>query len=102
MDRRDILERIIDEDGSCDWAFKHDPSDEYYICSRCPMSRLRKKPNGEWMSCYEALTGMPHHVGSTRDRKGAFVEPNVDKIYIDKAKELLSDDLMEDLIKEGR
>jgi hypothetical protein len=48
MNEMDILKRIIMEDGNCCWA---SPS----ICARCPLSKLKKKPNGSNMSCIEAL-----------------------------------------------
>lgn len=44
-----ILKKIIDNDGSCtQWA---SPS----VCKQCPLSQLRKKANGENLSCIEAL-----------------------------------------------
>lgn len=43
-----ILKRIIEEDGNCSWSRKS-------ICDNCPLSKLKKHPNGSWMSCVEAL-----------------------------------------------
>lgn len=44
-----ILERIIKNDGSCtQWA-------DAATCKECPLSKLKKKPNGEYLSCVEAL-----------------------------------------------
>ena len=48
MDGESILKRIIEEEGSCCWS---KPS----ICAKCPLSNLKKKPNGSNMSCIEAL-----------------------------------------------
>lgn len=48
MDGNAILERIIDEDGSCCWA---KPS----ICAVCPLGRLARNETGGFMSCVEAL-----------------------------------------------
>lgn len=55
MDSRAILERIVEENGSCIWAAKFHPSNVNYICERCPMSKLKKHSDGRYLSCYEAL-----------------------------------------------
>lgn len=45
----DILNKIIDNEGSCTkWA---SPS----VCKQCPLSKLRKKEDGTYLSCVEAL-----------------------------------------------
>lgn len=43
-----ILERIIQEDGSCTWA---KPS----ICAACPLGKLQRYESGRYISCVEAL-----------------------------------------------
>lgn len=48
MNGESILKKIIEEEGSCCWA---KPS----ICAECPFSKLKKKANGSYMSCIEAL-----------------------------------------------
>jgi len=48
MDEISILERIIDEEGSCCWAI---PS----ICRKCPLGRLVRYESGNYMSCIEAI-----------------------------------------------
>jgi hypothetical protein len=48
MNSVDILSKIIEEDGNCSWS---KPS----ICSLCPISKLKKHPDGRWMSCIEAI-----------------------------------------------
>lgn len=48
MDEADILQKIIEEDGNCSWS---KPS----ICARCPLSKLKAKPNGDYLSCMEAV-----------------------------------------------
>lgn len=46
---RDILQQIVDNEGSCTgWANKS-------VCDMCPMSRLKKRPDGEYYSCFEAI-----------------------------------------------
>lgn len=44
-----ILSKIIENEGSCThWATAD-------ICKRCPLSKLRKKEDGTYFSCVEAL-----------------------------------------------
>jgi hypothetical protein len=44
-----ILHKIIENDGSCThWANSE-------VCERCPLSKLRKKEDGTYLSCVEAL-----------------------------------------------
>lgn len=44
-----ILKKIIDSEGSCtQWA---GPA----VCKVCPLSKLRKKEDGTYLSCVEAL-----------------------------------------------
>ena len=45
----DILKKIIEADGSCTkWASP-------LVCARCPLSKLRKKTSGGYLSCIEAV-----------------------------------------------
>lgn len=48
MDKMHILKKIIQEDGSCTWA---NPS----VCAQCPLSKVKKRDNGDYYSCIEAL-----------------------------------------------
>lgn len=44
-----ILEKIIENEGSCtQWA-------STATCKQCPLSKLRKKEDGTYLSCVEAL-----------------------------------------------
>ncbi len=44
-----ILNKIIESEGSCtQWATSA-------ICKQCPLSKLRKKADGTYLSCVEAL-----------------------------------------------
>ena len=37
----EILQRIIDEGGSCDWTVdEHDKTQVHYICDSCPIGQL--------------------------------------------------------------
>lgn len=44
----EILERIVEEEGSCNWAT---PS----VCDCCPLGSLIRSDNSKFMSCVEAL-----------------------------------------------
>lgn len=44
-----ILNKIIESQGSCtQWASKS-------VCEKCPLSKLKKKEDGTYLSCVEAL-----------------------------------------------
>lgn len=62
MTEKSILQRIVDEDGSCHWA-------KPKICELCPLSRLKTRKDGSYASCVESLSadGIP--------------EPDADVIY---------------------
>ena len=89
MDKNNILQRIVDEEGSCTWAFQYDPTDTNYICSRCPMSKLKKRDDGSYMGCLSALDVDPQ-----------ITESEQDKIYKRAAMRLLANESIEDLLKE--
>ena len=55
MKKKEVLKQIIANNGSCDWVFGAYRGCN--VCQFCPMSRLRKKPNGDYYSCYEAVCG---------------------------------------------
>ena len=48
MDETSILEKIIEENGSCCWA-------KPTICAVCPLGLSIKDDTGKYMSCVEAL-----------------------------------------------
>ncbi len=66
MDGTKILERIIQEEGSCTWA---KPS----ICAMCPLGKLARDEAGGFMSCVEALQidGLSEAAADARYRKAA-------------------------------
>lgn len=80
-DGNDILQRIINENGSCTgWANQHT------TCKRCPMSRLKKRDDGNWLSCADA-------VGVNN-----LTEEQADDKYKKIAIRLLLDEAVEDLL----
>jgi hypothetical protein len=89
MDDKDILQKIIDENGSCDWT-AHSHPQPYYICSVCPMSKLKKREDGEgYLSCYDAIGILESDTHFETDQK-----------YKEKATEVLFDLVLEDLLGE--
>ena len=48
MDGISILERIVEEEGSCCWS-------RPAICRQCPLGRLVKADGSRYVSCVEAL-----------------------------------------------
>jgi hypothetical protein len=49
MNEIEILKKIVEEEGNCCWS---KPS----ICKKCPLSKLKSKKDGSFMSCIEALS----------------------------------------------
>lgn len=77
-----ILSKIIENDGSCtQWA---NPS----ICEQCPLSKLRKKEDGTYLSCVEAL--------GIED----LTEEEADAKYKDVASRLLLDETIDSILGE--
>jgi hypothetical protein len=79
MDKSNILNKIIEEGGSCCWS---KPS----ICAACPLSRLRQRPDGTWMSCVEAV-GIEN-----------LTEEEADAKYLEIATRILVDETIEDIL----
>lgn len=79
---REILESIVEHDGSCTWSNKS-------TCAKCPMSRLRARKNGGHYSCIEAICAQE------------LSEEEADKRYKKVAALMLADlDIEDMLIKE--
>jgi len=79
----DILIKIIEEEGSCTkWA---DPS----ICRQCPLSKLRRKTNGTFLSCVEAL-GVQE-----------MTEEEADARYKEVASRILLDEAIDEILGES-
>lgn len=77
-----ILNKIIENDGSCtQWA---SPS----VCKQCPLSKLRKKDDGTYLSCVEAL-GIEE-----------MTEEQADARYKEVAERLLLDEAIDEILGE--
>ena len=66
MNGKQILERIIQEEGSCTWA---KPS----VCKACPLGRLERYESGRYVSCVEALNidGLSEEEADAKYKKAA-------------------------------
>jgi hypothetical protein len=67
MSEKEILERIIEEEGSCaSWA-------TISICRSCPLSKLDRYESGRFISCVEALDvdGLPEEEADQIYKKAA-------------------------------
>lgn len=91
MDKREILQRIIDDGGDCEALHARS---QLYLCKTCPMSKLKQRPDGTYLSCYDSLitSGLD---SETTINDGLLVED----IYLAKALELLQDIMIEDMLK---
>jgi hypothetical protein len=82
MRNMDILKKIVESEGSCtQWA---KPS----ICKLCPLSKLKKKTDGSYLSCIEAL--------GVQD----LTEEQADAKYKEVASRILIDQTIDDLLGE--
>lgn len=79
MDRNEILQKIINEEGSCTWGNKR-------VCAVCPLSKLKKRADGNYYSCVEA-------VGANN-----LTEEEADAKYKEIAIRLLTDEAIEELL----
>jgi len=78
-----ILSKIIEEEGSCTkWAT---PS----VCRECPLSKLRQKSDGNFLSCIEAL-GVQE-----------MSEEDADARYKDVAIRILLDEAVDEILGES-
>jgi len=66
MNVSQILERIIQEEGSCTWA-------SGAVCRSCPLGRLARDRDGGFMSCVESLAidGLSETEADERYKKAA-------------------------------
>jgi hypothetical protein len=75
-----ILHKIVENDGSCThWAGPE-------VCKQCPLSKLRKKPDGTYLSCVEAL--------GVED----MTEEEADSRYKEVASRLLLDEAIDEIL----
>lgn len=82
MGNMGILNKIIESEGSCtQWASST-------VCKNCPLSKLRKKEDGTYLSCVEAL--------GIED----MTEEQADAKYKEVASRLLLDETIDEILGE--
>jgi len=85
MDEKEILEKIIEEDGDCMWVMGTDDNP----CDRCPLGKLRRHAvTGGWLSCAEVVMG----------NRNLIKLSDANQLYKDIAIDVLSDILIKELI----
>jgi len=84
MDKREILQKIIDDGGDCEALHARSL---LYLCKSCPLSKLKQRSDGTYLSCWDAIV-----VGEDDYR---FAE----ELYLDKALEVLQDIMVEDMLR---
>lgn len=88
MDKREILQKIIDDGGDCEALHART---QIYLCKTCPMAKLKQRPDGTYLSCWDSLIIQD----GTKPDDYRFAE----EIYYAKALELLQDIIIEDMLK---
>lgn len=82
MKKIDILNKIVESNGSCtNWVRRS-------ICEKCPLSQFKKKPNGNYFSCIEAV--------GAQDMS----EEEADARYKETASKLLLDEMLDKILGE--
>lgn len=78
--KKDVLQKIIAEEGSCQWVvyeMRH-----LNPCRFCPLGHLRRKSNGDYYSCIEAILGEKEH--------GNIPDEEIDRLYKEEAERVLA------------
>lgn len=89
MDKREILQRIIDDGGDCEALHARSL---FHLCKSCPLSKLKQRPDGTYLSCWDAIVISEGQPGAEDHR---FAE----ELYLDKALEVLQDIVVEDMLR---
>lgn len=76
----DILTKIIEDEGHCGLWAKPD------VCKRCPMSKLKQKADGSYLSCIESLGAQD------------LSEVQADALYKEAATRLALNEVIDDLL----
>lgn len=90
MDKREILQRIIDDKGDCEALVARSL---LHLCKTCPMSKLKTRPDGTYLGCWESL------LGDLEQDNFNLKEGIAHSVYLEKAIELLADIVMEDILE---
>jgi len=58
MNKKEILEQIVSNEGDCDWILNlaNPLPIELFPCNVCPLNRLKKRDGEDtYLSCYDAV-----------------------------------------------
>lgn len=81
----DILQKIA-ETGDCEFIMSGTPNG--YPCVMCPLSRLKKRPDGSgWLSCFEAVCGPDFYDGNAKSKYKKAAESKLLELAIEDALE---------------
>jgi hypothetical protein len=89
MDKREILQRIIDDGGDCEALHARSL---FHLCKSCPLSKLKQRPDGTYLSCWDAIVIQG---GDRTLEDHRFAE----ELYLEKALEVLQDIMIEDMLR---
>ena len=65
LSKKEILKKIIEEEGSCEWMFDEYPGQD--VCKNCPFNKLKKKDKFNFFCCYEAVFGTTRPVNEEEE-----------------------------------
>jgi hypothetical protein len=93
MDKREILQKIIDAGGQCEQLEYQYPGS---ICKSCPLSRLKQRRDGTYLSCWESIVVIDDNGQLNHGTEGY-----AEDLYLAKALEVLQDIIIEDMLSRG-
>lgn len=93
MNDIEILEKMIENGGDCK-SFAVDES----VCANCPMSKLKKRPDGSYYSCLDAL-GVSDIINSDSIMTSNIYD-EINQKYLDEAKKILSDIKIQEMLED--
>lgn len=86
MNDIEILEKMIENEGEC-MSFANDE-----ICKKCPMSKLKKREDGYYYSCLEAVgASVADLLLSSDDLEAEQITKSINDKYLVSAKKVLAD-----------
>jgi len=91
MNDIEILEKLIEQEGECS-NFANDE-----ICAKCPMSKLKIRPDGSFYACVDAMdiSDIIINAGVTED-----INAIINKRYLEAAKRILADKRIEEMLED--
>jgi hypothetical protein len=91
---KEILLKIIENNGRCDWILEIKQVAGCSICNNCPLSKLAKDSQGKYKTCYSSIVGDNANFAYTQDADAVK--------YLKAAEELLMNKLLEEQLQEEK